>query len=205
MCTVNRSLFVFIIVSSLCACGNSSKSSLSNGNNFSITESNMAINDLEYIIGIKIRKLAENEAFEKQFNDKKKEIESKYENEINLLIEKEGLSPDDFTTDTTVVGEFVPQEYHIKKEKVREKINELSEKEKQEKLDLSKTLFKEVVNKDETLQDLIKAYNNQLQVRNQILQTYGIDKSDSAKFFNRKLKSMNLSDEALELLKSGIF
>ena len=204
MSTVNRSLYVFITVASLCACGNSSMSPLSNGNNFSITESNMAINDLEYIIGIKIRKLAENEAFEKQFDDKKNEIESKYENEKNLLIEKEGLSPDDFNTDTTVLDDFVPQEYHIKKEKVREKLNEISEKEKQEMLDLSKTLLKELVNKDATLPELIKAYNNQLQVRNQILQTYGIDKSDSATFFNKKFKS-NLSDEALELLKSGIF
>jgi hypothetical protein len=164
----------------------------------------MAINDLEYIIGIKIRKLAENEALEKQFEDKKKVIEDKYENEKNLLIEKEGLTPDDFNTDTTVLDDFVPQEYHIKKEKVREKLNEISEKEKQEMLDLSKTLLKELVNKDATLPGLIKAYNNELQVRNQILQTYGIDKSDSATFFNKKFKS-NLSDEARELLKSGIF
>lgn len=198
--------FFYVIVSLiyLSACGNSNASSLSKDNNYSISESNMAINDLEYLIGIKVRKLAENEELEKQFRDKKNEIEKKYENEETLLINNEGLTLDDLNMDTTVVGDFVPQEYHIKKEKVRKKLKELDEKRTQEVLDLSKVILKEVINKDETLPDLIKAYNNHLQIRNKILQNYDIDKSDSARFFNRKLKS-DLSEEALELLQSGGF
>lgn len=204
MSSINRILYVLSTLAFLCSCGNSSNSPITGGNNYSISESNMAINDLEYIIGIKLRKLAENQELENQFEGKKKEIENKYENEKNILIENEGLSPEDFSIDTAVVGDFVPQEYHIKKEKVREKVNILNEKKQQEMLDLSKLFFKEVVDKDGTLLDLIKEYNNHLQMRNKMLQNYGIDKSDSARFFNRKFKS-NLSDEVLELLKSGIF
>lgn len=182
------------------SCNNNSViGNISDKNYFSI--SNEKVEDLKYLIGIKVRQLSEDKKIEEDFEVKRNKIELKYNDEILKYIESEGFLESDFLSDTSFVNGEPMDDYHIKKQKVSTKKNELEVQKEEEISKLRFSMLTELIAKDELLKTLVEEYKDIVKKRSDILLNFGIQQSDSANFFRKKIKSDIKDDLWDEIIK----
>jgi hypothetical protein len=196
---MKKSIYVCVIIFLITiSCNNSSVISYGSDENY-ISISNNKLGDLEYLIGIKVRQLSEDKKLDDEFETKQNEIEIKYNNEIKQYIESEGFSESDFYSDTAFINGEPMDEYHLKKQKVSTKKNELELQKNEEISKLRFSILSGLIAKDKTLKSLVEEYKVITKKRSDILLKFGVQQSDSTDFFRKKLKS-DLKDELWDQL-----
>jgi len=198
---MKKSIYVCVILFSITtSCNNNSPiGKKSDNTDFSI--SNDKVEDLKYLIGLKLRQLTDDKQIETDFDAKQNEIKLKYNDEILKYLESEGFSESDFLVDTAFVNGEPVDDYHSRKQKVTTKKNELEVQKQEEISKLRFSVLKELIAKDELLKILVEEYKDIAKKRSDILLNFGIQQSDSANFFRKKMKS-DIKDELWdELIK----
>ena len=196
---MKKSLYICVIIFLITiSCNNSSVISYGSDENY-ISISNDKVEDLRYLIGFKVRQLSEDKKLDEEFKTKQNEIELKYNNEIKQYIESEGFSESDFFSDTAFVNGELIDEYHLKKQKVSTKKNELELQKNEEIGKLRFSILTGLIAKDETLKSLVEEYKVITKKRSDILLKFGVQQSDSTYFFRKKFNS-NLKDELWDQL-----
>ena len=198
---MKKGIYVCVILFSITtSCKNDSPIGKNSDNTY-FSISNDKIEDLKYLIGLKLRQLTEDKQIETDFDFKQNEIELKYKNEVLKYLESEGFSESDFLDDTAFVNGEPVDDYHLRKQKVTTKKNELEVQKQDEISKLRFSILKELIAKDELLKSLVEEYKDIAKNRSDILLNFGIQQSDSANFFRKKLKS-DIKDELWdELIK----
>jgi len=196
---MKRCIYVSVIIFFITiSCNNPSVISNDSDENY-ISISNNKIEDLKYLIGFKVRQLSKDKKMDEDFKIKQNEIELKFNNEIKQYIESEGFSEADFFADTTFAKGETMDEYHMKKQKVSTKKDELELQKNEEIGKLRFSILSELIEKDETLKTLVEQYKVATKMRSDILFKFGVQQSDSIKFFRKKFNS-DLKDELWDQL-----
>lgn len=177
------------------SCSDTKINSNSNGSDEDyISISNTKIDDLKYLIGIRVRQLSEEKTLDDQFQSKQDEIELRFNDEIKKYMESEGFTELDFESDTTFVAGEPLDDYHIRKNRVSVKINELESQKDAQISELRNSILSDLISNDKYLKTLVAEYKTISKKRSDILSQLGIPQSDSAKFYKKKLRS-DLKDE----------
>jgi hypothetical protein len=203
---MNQKLFIQILFSIILFSCNTKKSSTdsitssTNGSVLTIKESNDKLEDLKYLIGIKIRAVAKKNDLETAAKKSESEIEMKYQSEVNNILANSGFTADDFLVDSAI---GTPNDdYHTRKFELAKKIDEINKKKRDEIKDVSLRMLSDIIKNDELLRKLIDEYKNLQKSRTELMENMSVNQSDSSSFFNKKM-DYELKDEIWEnLLKN---
>jgi hypothetical protein len=171
---------------------------------YSLTKNSQKLEDLEYLMGIKIRNLARQNDLATKVEIKYSEIDQKFELETDSLLSVINLSANPkFTRDDMETGiDYTIDDYGLsEQEKLRKKLSDtysiIDQKRMENKNNIAVKILSDLINKDKSMIVLKNELNELKKSRTKLMKYFEIDKSDSINFFNKRME-YKIDDKLLE-------